>query len=227
MKKSDIFTPHFPAPTDSDLYPFYKKYIAFKKEIAQQWKQEFLTGMIGFRAYADLQDVRLSVKHLDDEKDPAVVISLKPVVGQEIKDEFAFYLHTFRTYRKLVTEIHLTVVERRMCMEVAKPDASQLQFLARSVITIQAAVSATRLLLMAANHEVLTRDHLDVLDKVDYLDGSNVEQINAMINGLGFSQFFSDKFQNGGDYYDHPEQELVDDFYKWSDKRQAHGGKKG
>lgn len=212
MKKSDVFTPQYPSPMDVHLYPTWKKFIALKQEIAKNWKEEMLTGMVGFRAYADLRDVRLSVKFLEEEKDPAVVISLRPVVGQDTIDELALYVLMFKAYKKLVKDITNQMYNVRVTQAYMEtyPKYTKMEETRREVASIKTQIyidiNILRVLVMAINHDVLTRDHLDIIDKKDLVS------LDAMVKGLGFGEYFG-----GGEFYLDVYEQLIGAFWKWSE----------
>lgn len=215
MKKSDFFNKSYPTPTDKHVYPIWKKFVALQKEVVKNWQQDVVQQRLGIRHFIDLASCRLHLKH-SKEKGLTPVISLKPVIGEDVQLQLEFYQLLFKTYFDLVVALIMKLGEGLRIYEPesmfsSPPYTDFIYWKEENKQEINSYLALISIIIIGATKEILTTEHLILIRTTD-----DVTVIDNMVRELGIEDSISKSLHTGGHYFDEPDTDLIHSWYNYA-----------
>lgn len=202
--RSFVYDQHLPCPTDKWVLEIARDYHILKTDIAHMWRKGVINQLMMYREYADLEDVRLSMKRAG--RGSTAVISLKPVLGAESENELNRYESFFRVYTQLRDLlIGVIGVEILRCIDLSKEEIKRT----RSTEFISTLINRLYLVVSAMNAGTYTEHVEQVLTQE-----KDQSLIDDFLRSLEVSHVIGDNFVNGQPIGADIKHERIGAFYK-------------
>lgn len=215
MKKSDFFNKSYPTPTDKNVYPVWKKFVALQKEVVKNWQQDVVQQRLGIRHFVDLASCRFHLKN-SDGKGLTPVISLKPVIGEDVQSQLEFYQLFFKTYFDLTVALIMKLGEGLRIYELesmfsSPPYTDFIKWKEENKQEINSYLALMSIIIIGGVKEILTTEHLVLIRTAD-----DVRVIDNIVRELGIEDLISKTLHTGGHYFDEPDTDLIQSWYDYA-----------
>lgn len=219
MKRSDVFDRQYPSPFDKAVYPFFRAYQKYEKNILEDFKHQIEMDVESFSPN-NLEKVRPNIL-LDNRNRVHFIVTFKNKLSEEQENKLRNYIHFFRTYRSYVEYIQLILHDIRNIKE----EAETYGVYANKTITylneqLRIYIAITRFLILSFEQNKLSYLHLHYFSEkcAQEFDDEDVVYIDKIITNYQMDDLFGGPLVEENHFHQSVSEHHLNSWYKYFNK---------